>query len=199
MEGDGQARREFVRDDEDLPHARRSRRNAQAQVAELSREHLGAPNGLARVVAVEAERALEGRKVVANQGRVASSFLLVLVVAFVLSCLLCAVDDESSSDHRWECLAIALDHVVGMPMSWGVASALRHAPELANALQRPGGAPTVHVTKWATRAVADAHFVPVDACGAIWAGGEGASAEDATVRCSLAGLPSASSSSAPPC
>jgi len=72
------------------------------------------------------------------------------------------------SDHRWECVSTALDHVVGVPLAWGVTSALRNAPGLASSLQMVGGSGGgVLVATWAARAVADGYFVPLGECAPV--------------------------------
>lgn len=62
------------------------------------------------------------------------------------------VDDDV--DLRWESVACVLD-AMGVPLAWGVASAVRGVQHVASVAAVP---------LWALRALADAYFVPVDDC-----------------------------------
>ena len=69
---------------------------------------------------------------------IAAALLVVIVISTCPPSLSLEVV-SMLSDHRWECVSIALDHVVGVPLAWGVTSALRNAPGLASSLQMVGG------------------------------------------------------------
>lgn len=74
-------------------------------------------------------------------------------------------------DLRWESLACVLDETLGVPYAWGIASALRNAPQLLlrmDAARFSGASVAAYACgAWAVRAVADALFVPVDECAAL--------------------------------
>ena len=120
---------------------------------------------MARVVGVAAKRALE-ESAAAPAARRVNQLFVALALSALVATLAAAIGQasEDSADLRWESLACVLDFQLELPYAWGIASALRGAPDL---LVQARSSPARATSAWAVRAVADAHFVPVDACAAL--------------------------------
>jgi hypothetical protein len=100
-----------------------------------------------------------------------------------------ALPADASASLRWESCACVLDALLEVPYAWGWASAARAVPALLSELSglvvtAPAGAAGA-VVRWLARAAADAHFVPVDVCSALVAGGGAAAAVDCARGTSL--------------
>ena len=124
---------------------------------------------MARVVGVAAKLALEESPAAPAAKRVNQLFVA-LALSALIATLAASIGQayEDSAELRWESLACVLDFQLEVPYAWGIASALRGAPDmLVDARSSPARA----TSGWAVRAVADAHFVPVDACAALSSGG----------------------------
>ena len=75
------------------------------------------------------------------------------------SALLCVYLSAAADWWHQECLACAAD-ALGVPLAWGVASALHNMHEMSTR-------PSRGLARWVRRAAADALFVPFDSCDAI--------------------------------
>ena len=105
-------------------------------------------------------------------GAAAAAVVIVLVI-----CCSSTFDHHYASlldEHRWECTATALDHV-GVPMSWGLTSAIQRAESLQARLAHEGARVGAPVATWALRSWADGVFLPVDECAALAEAGPGVS------------------------